>query len=180
MAVVSNSSPLIAFAAIEQLPLLPAVFQSILIPPSVALEVAPSIPTLPPWLRVQKLRQPMPALVLRPSLGAGEREALALAIETRADRILLDDLPARRIARTLNLSVIGTVGVLLVAKRHAIISSVRPHLDALLREFFSWGQDCMTRCCAWQVSSNNEGTPEQRGLPGLQLCNQPKSHRCWF
>ena len=114
MPVVSNASRLIAFAAIEQLPLLPAVFQSILIPPAVALEIAPSIPTLPPWLRVESLKQPIPGLVLRRSLGAGEREALALAIETRAERILLDDLPARGIARTLNLSVIGTVGVLLV------------------------------------------------------------------
>ena len=139
MAVVSNSSPLIAFAAIGQLPLLPAVFQSILIPSAVALEIAPSIPTLPPWLRVQTLQQPVSARVLQRSLGAGEREALALAIEIRADRILLDDLPARRIARTLDLSVIGTVGILLVAKRHAIISSVRPHLDALLRESFFMG-----------------------------------------
>jgi len=64
---------------------------------------------------------------------------LALAIEARADRILLDDLLARRIARTLDLSVIGTVGILLVAKRRAIISSVRPHLDALLRESFFMG-----------------------------------------
>jgi hypothetical protein len=141
VAVVSNSSPLIAFAAIGQLNLLPAIFQSILIPPAVAVEITPSIPTLPPWLHVEDLRQPLPALVLQISIGAGEREALALAIETRAERILLDDLPARRIARRLNLSVTGTAGVLLVAKRHALIHGVRPYLDALLKESFFIGPE---------------------------------------
>ena len=112
MVVVSNSSPLIAFADIDQLSLLPAIFDSLLIPPAVAAEIAPSISDLPEWLHVQSLKQAIPGLVLRRSLGAGEREALALAIEARAERILLDDLPARAIARTLNLPVTGTVGVL--------------------------------------------------------------------
>ena len=139
MAVVSNSSPLIAFAAIGQLSLLPAIFQSILIPPAVAVEITPSIPALPSWLHVEDLKQPLHGLVLQRSLGAGEREALALAIETRAERILLDDLPARGIARMLNLSVTGTVGVLLVAKRHGLIPRVRPCLDALVKESFFIG-----------------------------------------
>ena len=47
MLVVSNASPLIAFASIEQLDLFSALFQSIVIPPAVAFEIAPSIPGLP-------------------------------------------------------------------------------------------------------------------------------------
>ena len=141
MAVVSNSSPLIAFAALGQLNLLPAIFQSILIPPAVAAEITPSIPALPPWLHIEDLKQPLHGLVLQRSLGPGEREALALAVETRAERILLDDLPARGIARRLNLSVTGTAGVLLTAKRHALISRVRPCLDALLKESFFIGPE---------------------------------------
>ena len=136
MVVVSNSSPLIAFADIDQLNLLPAIFDSLLIPPAVAAEIAPSIPDLPEWLHVQRLKQAIPGLVLRRSLGTGEREALALAIEARAERILLDDLPARVIARTLKLLVIGTVGVLLVAKRRSLIPRVRPSLDALVSTSF--------------------------------------------
>jgi uncharacterized protein len=137
--VVSNSSPLIAFAAIDQLPLLPAIVDTILIPPAVAVEIAPSIPDLPRWLRVENLNEAIPDLLLQRSLGPGEREALALAIEARADRILLDDLPARTIARTLNLSVTGTVGVLLVAKRHGLVPHVRPCLDALVKASFFVG-----------------------------------------
>lgn len=80
---------------IGQLNILPAIFDSILIPSAVALEIAPSIP----------------------------------------------DLPARRIARTLNLTVTGTVGVLLVAKRHGVIERVRPSLDALVTEGFFVGAE---------------------------------------
>jgi predicted nucleic acid-binding protein len=105
VAVVSHSSPLIAFAAIEQLNLFPALFESVLIPPAVALEIAPSMPTLPTWLRVESLRMLLPEVVLRRSLGDGEREALALAVEIRAERILLDDPPARRVAFELSLLV---------------------------------------------------------------------------
>jgi len=139
--VVSNSSPLIAFAEIGQLNVLPSIFGLILIPPAVAAEIAPSIPDLPQWLHVESLKQAIPRLVLQRSLGPGEREAVALAIEARAERILLDDLPARRIARTLDLPVTGTVGVLLVAKRHALIQRVRPHLDALAKEGFFIGSE---------------------------------------
>jgi len=121
VAVVSDASPLIAFAAIEQLALLSAIFQTLLIPPSVAAEIAPSVPALPSWLQIQRLDQPIPDVVLQRALGPGEREALALAIEIRAERILLDDLPARRVARALGLPMTGTAGVLLVAKRHALI-----------------------------------------------------------
>jgi uncharacterized protein len=96
--VVSNASPLIAFEAIGQLDLFPGLFQSILIPPAVAFEITPSIPVHPSWLHIQDLRQPIPEAALNPSLGDGEREALALAVEIRADRVILDDLPARRVA----------------------------------------------------------------------------------
>ena len=65
MAVVSNSSPLIALARIQRLDLLPAIFESILIPPAVAREIAPSIPVLPTWLRIQAPNVAPPASLLR-------------------------------------------------------------------------------------------------------------------
>lgn len=85
-----------------------------------AREIAPSIPTPPRCLRVEPLKARLPDRVLRPSLGDGEREALALALEIQADRILLDDRIARRAADELKLVVTGTVGVLLGAKRHGL------------------------------------------------------------
>lgn len=83
----------------------------------------------------------LPDAVLRRSLGDGEREALAMAVEIQAERILLDDRPARRVALELNLLVTGTAGVLLVAKRHGLIPRVRPCLDALIEKSFFIGSD---------------------------------------
>jgi hypothetical protein len=45
-------------------------------------------------------------------LGAGEREAIALALELRADLLSADDKKARRIAQERGIRVTGTVGVL--------------------------------------------------------------------
>ena len=84
MAVVSNSSPLIALARIQRLDLLAAIFKSVLIPPAVAHEISPSIPVLPTWLRIQAPSVLPPASLLRRRLGEGEWEALALAIELKA------------------------------------------------------------------------------------------------
>jgi len=43
----------------------------------------------------------------------------------------LDDKKARRIARQIGLQVIGTVGVLLRAKREGVIAAIQPILAAL-------------------------------------------------
>jgi predicted nucleic acid-binding protein len=136
VAVVSNSSPLIALAEIEHLPLLARLFESILIPPAVAAEIAPTISTHPAWLRVERLKTPIRPDVMRPSLGTGEREALSLAAELAAEWLIVDDLAARRIARELHLRVTGTLGVLLAAKRRGLIPLLRPVLDRLLEKSF--------------------------------------------
>jgi predicted nucleic acid-binding protein len=131
LVVVSNASPLIALARIQRLDLLPAIFELVLIPPAVAREISPSIPVLPTWLRIQAPSVLPPASLLRRRLGDGEWEALALAIELKADWIILDDLPARRSAEATGLNVIGTLGTLVTAKRKGLLKSIRPELDGL-------------------------------------------------
>jgi uncharacterized protein len=49
----------------------------------------------------------------------------------QADLVLLDDKAARRLAATLHLDVLGTLGVLLKAKDAGLIQQIRPKLDAL-------------------------------------------------
>jgi hypothetical protein len=133
---VSNASPLIALAAIKRLDFVRALFETVLIPPAVAHEIRRSIPVVPPWLQVQTLRDPLPLIVLRRTLGVGEREAVALALEVHADPIILDDLPARRVAQLAGLNVVGTVGMLLGAKHIGLIGRIRPELDNLVKTSF--------------------------------------------
>ena len=117
MSVVSNSSPLIALTRIHRLDLVPTILQSALIPPAVAREIAPSIPVLPRWLEMRTPTRAASVLTFRGRLGDGEWEAIALAVELGAGAILIDDRPARRLAEAAGLNVIGTLGLLLEAKR---------------------------------------------------------------
>jgi predicted nucleic acid-binding protein len=129
--VIADSSTLIALEQIGQLDLLMQLFSQLLVPPAVAQETARSV-TLPAWIAVQTLGQPIGPQILGSSLGPGESEAISLALELGVQWIVLDDLGARRLAARLGLPVIGVVGVLLAAKRRGLVPAVRPHLDALL------------------------------------------------
>ena len=64
-------------------------------------------------------------------LHLGECATIVLAREIGAEQVILDDNAARREAIARGLPVIGTVGVLLIAKTQRIIPSVRPILDSL-------------------------------------------------
>jgi len=134
--IVSNSSPLIALVRIQRLDLVPALLQSILIPPAVAREIAPSIPVLPLWVSVQPAAGRPAVLASRGRLGEGEWEAIALALEVRASAIVIDDRPARRLAEAAGLNVIGTLGLLLEAKRAGHLRTIRAELDKLLATSF--------------------------------------------
>jgi predicted nucleic acid-binding protein len=68
---------------------------------------------------------------LRLDLDQGESETIALALELRADLILLDEQAGRFAAQYFNLKVIGVVGLLVRAKNMGMISEIRPLLDAL-------------------------------------------------
>ena len=64
-------------------------------------------------------------------LGLGETAVLAVALERRPATALLDDAAARTCARALGIEVMGTLGVVLRAKRKAIISSAADVLKTL-------------------------------------------------
>lgn len=54
-------------------------------------------------------------------LGAGERDAITLAEELRADRLLIDDRDGRRKASRRKLPVIGTLGVLAASAERGLL-----------------------------------------------------------
>ena len=130
--VVSNSSPLIALHGVGRLDLMRGVFGDIYIPAAVAREIVTVTP-LPVWFKERSLQQELGARILSASLGAGESEAIALALECAASWVLLDDRPARRLADALGLPVVGTLGILLASKRRGLLPLVRPIADDLVR-----------------------------------------------
>jgi uncharacterized protein len=133
---VCNASPIIGLVQIAQSRLLQSLFTTILVAPAVAFEVEPTLPVRPEWIQVKSLALPLHSATESRSLGRGEKETISLGMEIQADRIILDDYQARELAKRLGLHVVGTVGILLAAKRRQLIPSVKPHLDSLLEVGF--------------------------------------------
>lgn len=80
-----------------------------------------------------------------PTLGRGEREAIALAAKMGARWLILDDFPGPRVAASHGLPVIGTVGLLLAAKRDALVSAIAPLLDQLAAAHFRLSSSLLER-----------------------------------
>ena len=124
--VVADSTCLIALERIGQIEILPALFEPVLIPPAVAQEFGISLP----WLKVERLSDRALAVALKMMIDDGEAEAIALA-QAQKCRIILDDRQARRVGQDMGLRVIGTAGILILAKQRGILSTVKPVLQNL-------------------------------------------------
>lgn len=134
--VIADATPLIVLGWINQLELLRALFGRVVIPPAVAAEVSRRGPALPEWVHVQAPSRPIDARIAAAQLGAGETEALSLALELPHSWVILDDGEARVLGRLLGVNVLGTGAVLVNGKRAGLIPAVRPVLDALLDRGF--------------------------------------------
>ncbi|MDX2151478.1 MAG: DUF3368 domain-containing protein [Bryobacteraceae bacterium] len=128
MIVVSNTSPINYLILIDFEHLLPSLFGSVIIPTAVRLELeAPGAPQrvremvgTSGWIEVRSPTRIDPRLM---ALGAGEREALAMAHELKADLVLLDETRGRRAAAALSLNVVGTLDVIDRAARRGLVDA---------------------------------------------------------
>ncbi len=136
MTVVSNASPLIALSSVDRLDLLQLLFDTVIIPASVQDEVVNTASKidveLPSFIRVEQIAAELPVRFLKLNLHAGESEAISLALERGIQGIILDDKEAREIAAELGLKVIGTLGLLILAKRKSFLSEVRPVMSQII------------------------------------------------
>lgn len=152
MLVVSDSSPLNVLIRLRLESVLPVLFDRVVIPPAVAEEMShPNAPTTvrewlaahPAWLKVEQ-----PSAVDRTlRLDDGEREAISLAIELRADFLLVDDLKARKVAHRAGLAITGTLGILEKASERGLLK-LRPALDQLRQTDFTIDPKLIDRALA--------------------------------
>lgn len=133
--IIADSGPLIALSIIDKLDLLQELYDQVLLPPAVWGEVTVKGKGLPGADMVEQakfLKICVPeAIALKPLsiiVGTGEAEALALAQTTLNCCVLLDDAQARRVAESLNICRIGTLGILRQAKIRKLISQIKPYI----------------------------------------------------
>ncbi len=148
MIVVSDTSPISNLAAIGQLVIFQQLYSEVIIPTAVYQELLDSgvedpavlaIQTLD-WIQVCSVTNAVLSQSLQASLDAGEAEAIVLAVELAADRLLMDERRGRQQAMQAGLKVTGLLGVLLAAKQQSVIATVQPILDALIANGF-WVRD---------------------------------------
>lgn len=142
MIVVSDTSALCNLAIVDHLWLLEALYESVIVPDVVASELAaannPAISAILKlaWIQIKFLTNPQLANQLQQERGldAGEANAIVLALELQADDLLIDERLGRQEAVRLGLSIIGILGVLLVAKQKRLIPHVQPVMDTLINQ----------------------------------------------
>jgi uncharacterized protein len=140
LVVVADSSPLIYLSRIGALHLLHRLFDSVVVPRTVWVEVVEHQPHAPgvdvlqqaEWIRVVETAPPEIELGLDP----GETAAILLAEAMEADLLLIDERNGRNVAQSRGITVRGTLGVLVQARLTGAVPALRPVVNALVAEGF--------------------------------------------
>ena len=162
MIVVSDTSPINYMCQIGHTEILRLLFERVILPSGVADELQrPTAAQLvrqfisgpPDWLAI---RVPEAIGASLAELGTGEREAISLAQELRADLLLMDDKRARQAAFRRNVRVIGTLGVLKLAADRGLLDlrTAIHHLEAT--------QSYLSEGVLRELMKSVHKTPEQR------------------
>ena len=129
--VISNSSPLIALSAIDQLHILKELWHEVVIPEAVYREVVTNGIGKPgadqtaaacgDWIKVVSVINRSEVEALQTILDEGEAGVIALGQEIKANLLLLDNREPRMFAKAVGLPVIGTVGIIKLAWQKGFI-----------------------------------------------------------
>ncbi|MDD5394274.1 MAG: DUF3368 domain-containing protein [Thiothrix sp.] len=149
MTVIADASPLIALARIRHLHLLQALFGEVMLTDVVAQEVlsggdfADAEPVRAAigigWLKVTPYNTsattPTTLTAYLEGLDPGETSSIFWAAELqqagKSPLLIMDEAKGRAVARSLALEVMGSAGVIAIAKRSGLIPRARPLLESL-------------------------------------------------
>ncbi|NJC26438.1 DUF3368 domain-containing protein [Neolewinella antarctica] len=137
--VVSDTTVITNLLQVGRLNLLRSLFGTVIIPNAVkteldAMHLQELTTTSSDWLTVYSEKL-LDIELVDASLDSGEREAIALSLEHNANLLVIDELKGRRVAEKLGIEIIGTIGILLLAKQRGKIERVAP----VIREMISNG-----------------------------------------
>ena len=145
MILIADSSALVALSVCDSLDLLDALFGEVKVPQAVFDEVSvnhkPESAVLERYLQGKVESVDTEKYVyLDAYADAGETEAMLLYKQMSADWLLIDDKRGRKIAAVNHINTIGSLGVLLSAKKRGLISAVKPNIDQIVESEVYIGQ----------------------------------------
>ena len=142
MTIIADTSCLILLYKIGEFEVLKGLYGEVIITSIIANEYGSDLP-----LRI-KIIDPINLELqnkLNETINTGEASALALAIELKDCKLILDDKPARKLALDLGLIFTGTLGVLIDAKKHGLIPSIKPLFDKIELTNFHYTPEFLQR-----------------------------------
>ena len=89
--------------------------------------------------------QSIPDSVRQHGLDPGDEAGLAWALAHPGTAAIIDDRRGRRVASVLGIPVVGTLGLIIEAKRRGTIPAARPVVDQLLLRTTDWYLDARVR-----------------------------------
>lgn len=142
--VIVNSTPLIVLSNINYLHLLKDLYKDIYIPQAVYDEVTAKndsacqqIKNNLNWIHICKIQDQSQKRMYQAKLHDGEVEVMILAQENQNKvLVIIDDNSAKKTAKYLGLTVTGSLGVILKAKKQGLIHSVITLMNQLIQNGF--------------------------------------------
>jgi len=119
--IISDASCLIALSNIDQLNILRDLYKEIIITEEVKDEFGDELPI---WINTQKVKNIAKKKELETILDKGEASSIALSLEIENSLLIIDESKGRKIANSLNLQIIGTIGVLILANKKGLIKDL--------------------------------------------------------
>jgi len=143
MIVVSDTSPISNLLQIGEIDLLRRIFYRIIIPAEVFAEICrieghKEFLLKQDWIETATLSDTNLKNRLLKDLDDGEAEAIALAVELKADYLLMDETKGRQVAENFGIKVTGILGVLIKAKEEGVITEVKSYLQRLVNDAGFW------------------------------------------
>ncbi len=145
--VISNTTPLIAFIKKNELAILKSLFNEIIIPKAVYDEII----NIPKNLDIERkileqeikkkwimIKEVTTLKIPDINLGKGETEAINLCFNSNTPLLLIDEKRGRNIAKTLNIEVLGTLGIFALAIKKGLKNKqeLLENLDLLVNRGF--------------------------------------------
>lgn len=153
MIVISDTSAISNLLQIGQIELLKSLYGKIYISPAVQRELyfygqhSEQIERLD-WVEIKYPKNQKLVQKLLKDLDLGESESIVLAIEQEANYLIIDEYLGRKIAHSLNVKVVGILGVLIQAKQVGLLSEIRSSIVSLLSIGFRLNKELINKVLA--------------------------------
>lgn len=140
--VISDTSCLIALNNIGSLNILKDLYNEVIITNEVKNEFGESLPN---WINIVKVQDLQKKRELEEVLDMGEASSIALSLEIEDSILIIDERKGRKIASSLNIKIIGTIGVLILAHKKGLIKDLITVILKLVNSGFRLSDNLLNR-----------------------------------